>query len=74
MEIDMQPEVPVMVTSATPTVAVLLAVRVSTLLAVVGLVPKDALTPLGRPVAVSVTLPANGAIIGTEMVSVTLLP
>jgi hypothetical protein len=53
------PEVPVMVKVAVPTVAVLLAVSVRTLVPVVGLVPKEAVTPLGRPVAVRVALPEN---------------
>lgn len=53
------PEVPVMVTVAVPVVAVLLAVRVSVLLEVVGFVPNEAVTPLGKPDAVSVTLPEN---------------
>jgi hypothetical protein len=43
------PEVPVMVTSDVPSVAVALAVRVSTLLPVVGLGEKAAVTPAGRP-------------------------
>ena len=43
------PEVPVMVTVAVPVVAVALAVRVSTLVPVVGFVPNAAVTPLGRP-------------------------
>jgi len=50
-------EVPVMVTVAVPVVAVLLAVRVSRLVDVVGFVPKVAVTPGGSPVADSVTLP-----------------
>jgi hypothetical protein len=53
------PEVPVMVTVAVPVVAVELAVRVSTLLLVVGFVANDAVTPLGRPDAARVTLPLN---------------
>ena len=53
------PEVPVMVTVADPVVAVLLAVSVSTLVPVVGFVPNAAVTPLGRPEAARVTLPAN---------------
>jgi hypothetical protein len=53
------PDVPVIVTVEEPAVAVLLAVKVSTLLPVVGLVPNEAVTPLGRPVAESVTLPLN---------------
>ncbi len=53
------PEVPVMVTVDVPVVAVALAVRVSTLVPVVGFVPNAAVTPLGRPDAASVTLPVN---------------
>jgi hypothetical protein len=68
------PEVPVMVTVAAPVVAVALAVRVSTLVPVVGLVPKVAVTPLGRPEAASVTLPVNPPTSVTEIVLVPLLP
>jgi hypothetical protein len=64
------PEVPVMVTVAAPVAAVLLAVRVSTLLPVVGLVAKAALTPLGRPEAARVTLPAKPPMSCTVMVRV----
>ena len=53
------PEVPVIVTVAVPVVAVLLAVSVSTLVEVVGLVPKLAVTPAGSPEADKVTLPVN---------------
>lgn len=53
------PEVPVTVTVAVPTVAVLLAVNVKTLVEVVGLVPKLAVTPAGRPEADRVTLPVK---------------
>src|SRR5262249_39606377 len=53
------PEVPVTVTVAVPTVAVLLAVNVKTLVEVVGLVPKLAVTPAGRPDADKVTLPVK---------------
>ena len=53
------PLVPVMVTVDEPAVAELLAVSVNTLEPVVGLVPKDAVTPLGRPLAARVTLPLN---------------
>jgi hypothetical protein len=42
------PEVPVTVMVLAPVVAVLLAVKVSTLVDVVGLVPNDAVTPLGN--------------------------
>jgi len=68
------PEVPVMVTVAAPVVAVLLAVSVSTLLPVVGLVPNAAVTPVGNPEAARVTLPAKGLTSVTVIVSVPLLP
>lgn len=68
------PEVPVMITVAFPVVAELLAVRVRTLVAVVGLVPNVAVTPLGRPEAASVTLPVNPFKSVTVMVLVPLLP
>jgi hypothetical protein len=53
------PEVPVMVTLYCPTAAELLAVSVSVLFPVMGFGEKDAVTPLGRPEAESVTLPVN---------------
>jgi hypothetical protein len=68
------PEVPVMVTVEVPVVAVELAVRVSTLLPVVGLVPNAAVTPLGNPDAARVTLPLNPFTSVTVMVLVPLLP
>lgn len=68
------PEVPVIVTVDVPVVAVALAVSVSTLVPVVGLVPKVAVTPLGRPDAASVTLPLNPLTSVTVMVLVPLLP
>ena len=68
------PEVPVMVTVEVPVVAVELAVRVSTLVPVVGLVPKVAVTPLGKPDAASVTLPVNPFLSVTVIVLVPLLP
>ena len=54
-----EPEVPVTVAVYCPEVAVLLAVRVSVLLPFVGFGAKDAVTPLGRLVAVRFTLPVN---------------
>ena len=51
------PAVPVMVTVKAPVAAVLLADRVTTLLAVAGFVPNVALTLFGKPEADSVTLP-----------------
>jgi hypothetical protein len=68
------PEVPVMVTVDVPVVAVLLAVSVSTLVPVVGFVPNAAVTPLGRPDAASVTLPANPPASVTVIVLVPLPP
>src|SRR5258708_12304655 len=51
------PEVPVMVTLAAPTVAVLVAVNVNMLVLVVLAGLKEAVTPLGRPDADKPTLP-----------------
>lgn len=53
------PDMPVMVTVEVPVVAVALAVKVTELVDVVGLVPKFAVTPEGRPEADKVTLPVN---------------
>ncbi|MGA2415390.1 MAG: hypothetical protein ABSF59_13130 [Candidatus Sulfotelmatobacter sp.] len=53
------PEVPVIVTVAVPVVAVALAVSVSVLVPVVGFGLKPAVTPPGKPDALSVTLPVN---------------
>jgi len=52
-----------------PTVAALVAVSVSMLLPVVGLVLKPAVTPLGIPDAVRVTAPVNPFTSFTVMVS-----
>ena len=53
------PETPVTVTVAAPVVAVVLAVKVRTLVEVAGFVPKVAVTPAGRPEAERVTLPVK---------------
>lgn len=53
------PEAPVTVTVAGPTVAVLDAVNVSVLLPVVVAGLKDALIPVGSPLAVRVTAPVK---------------
>src|SRR5712692_7325165 len=53
------PEVPVMVTVAVPMVAVLPAVSVKVLVPVVLAGLKEAVTPLGRPEADKLTVPAN---------------
>ena len=68
------PEVPVMVTVAVPVVAVLLAVNVKALelVALVGL--KDAVTPLGKPDAVKLTLPLKPFCGVTVIVLVPLAP
>ncbi len=68
------PDVPLIVTVDVPTVAVLLAVKVSTLVPVVGLVPKAAVTPLGKPDAARVTLPENPFTGETVTVSVAVAP
>lgn len=68
------PEVPVIVTVDEPVVAAALAVRVSTLADVAGLVANVAVTPAGRPDAVRVTEPANGLTSDTVMVLVPLAP
>jgi len=44
------------------------------LVPVAGFVPNAAVTPLGRPVAASVTLPVNPPASMTEIVSMPLLP
>ena len=66
------PETPVIVTVAVPVVAVPLAVSVRTLVAVAGFVPNAAVTPVGRPVAASVTLPVNPSV--SAIVIVLVLP
>ena len=68
------PEVPVMVTVAVPTFAVLLAVSVRTLLEVAGFGLNDAVTPFGNPEATSVTLPVNPFTGVMVMVLVPLAP
>lgn len=68
------PDVPVMMTLEVPAVAVLLAVKVSTLFPVVGLVLNTAPTPLGSPDAANVTLPANPPASITVTVSVMAEP
>jgi hypothetical protein len=68
------PDVPVMVTVAVPVVAVELAVRLSVLVLVVGFVLNEAVTPLGKPEAASVTLPENPPASVTVMVLVPAAP
>ena len=68
------PEVPVMVMVDVPVAAVLLAVNVRTLVDVVGLVPNEAVTPLGSAELDSVTLPVNPLSGLTVIVLLPLLP
>ena len=68
------PDVPVTVTDDVPVVAVELAVKVTTLLPVVGFVPKLAVTPLGRADVESVTLPVKPPDGVTVTVELPLLP
>ena len=69
-----EPEVPVMVTDLFPVAALELAVSVTTLLDVVGLVPKLAVTPAGNPDADKVTLPLKPFEGVTVIVLLPLLP
>ena len=68
------PDVPVMVTVDVPLVALLLAVRVSVLVVVVGLGENPAVTPLGRPEALRLTLPLKPLVGTTVIWLVALLP
>src|SRR5579863_3767603 len=68
------PLTPLIVTVELPVVAELLAANVTTLLPVEGLVPKVAVTPLGKPEADSVTLPVKPPLSVTVIVSVALEP
>ena len=51
------PDLPVIVTVEVPVLALALAVKVSELVEVVGFDVNDAVTPLGNPEALKVTLP-----------------
>ena len=57
-----------------PVVAVELAVKVTTLVPVVGLVPNDAVTPEGRAEFESDTLPVNPPLGVTVIVELPLVP
>lgn len=74
VECDKAPLVPVMVTVAVPVAAVVLAVKVRTLVEVVGFVPKAAVTPEGNPDADRLTLPVKPPEGVTEIVVFPLLP
>ena len=69
-----EPEVPLMVTVLDPVAAVLAAVRVTVLELAVGLVPKAAVTPVGKPEAARVTEPLNGLTSVTLTASVSFSP
>jgi len=68
------PDVPVTVTVEVPAGAALLTASVSMLLLVAGLVPSEAVTPLGNPETESVTLPVNDPESVMEIASVALFP
>ena len=68
------PETPFTLMLYVPTAVVLDAVKVTTLVLVVGFVPKEAVTPAGNPVADRVTLPLNPPEPVTVIVSVAVLP
>jgi hypothetical protein len=67
------PEVPLMVTVEVPVTAVLLAARVSVLALVEDVGLNEAVTPLGKPLAVNVTLPVKPFSGVTVIVSFALL-
>lgn len=69
-----EPEVPVIVMVLVAEAAELATVKVITLVEVAGLVPIEAVTPVGRPETANVTLPANGLTSVTVIVSVPLAP
>jgi hypothetical protein len=68
------PEVPVMVIGYVPATVDAAAARVTTIEVVEEAGLKVAVTPVGRPEAANVTLPANGLTSVTVMVSVPLAP
>jgi hypothetical protein len=68
------PEVPVIVTVAVPVVAVLPAENVSVLVVKVLLGIKEAVTPLGKPVADKLTLPEKPPSGANEIVLVPVVP
>jgi hypothetical protein len=70
----MPPEAPAMTTVALPSVVLLLAFSVSWLDEIAGFLLRDAVTPVGRPVACNVTRPVKPFTGMTLIVSVTLLP
>ena len=73
-EVDAVPEVPVMVTVLVPVAAADVALNVATLEVAVDAGLNDTVTPVGRPVAVSATLPVNPLFGATVMVLVAPAP
>jgi hypothetical protein len=73
-ETDVVPSVPVTVTAAVPVVAAGAAVNVTVLVVAVVAGLNAAVTPLGSPATLSVTLPLNPLLGVTAMVSVALAP
>jgi hypothetical protein len=71
---DKLPDVPVIVTVDVPAAAVLLAASVNVLVPVMLMGLKDAVTPLGRPVADKPTLPLKPFCGATVIVLVPLAP
>jgi hypothetical protein len=71
----MPPLVPVIVTVAGPVAAVANAARVTTvLLPLVGVALNEAVTPVGRPLALNATEPAKPPVRAIAMVLVALAP
>jgi hypothetical protein len=68
------PETPLIVARYDPRTAELLTVSVSTLLSLAGLVPNEAVTPVGKPETESVTAPVNPPTSCTAIVAVPLAP
>jgi hypothetical protein len=68
------PDVPLIVTLAVPVAAVALAVSVKVLVEVVGFGLNPAVTPLGKPEALKLTLPVNPFVGLTVMVLLPLVP
>ena len=68
------PEVPVMVIGYVPVAVVAATVKVSTLVAVAGLVAIATVTPVGNPVAANVTPPENPPSSVTVIVLVPVAP
>jgi hypothetical protein len=68
--VERSPEVPVIVTADSPVAAEALAVNVTTLEPIAGLVAIAAVTPLGRPETAKVTSPVNPFAAVTVTVSV----